>query len=178
MKTMQQELTMIIPASNNCDAGAVKRALMEGEDPNALGARINEHPVHLVALRREPENAVEIMRILIKHGACPNVIRADGKHYLLAIWIERAKWIGDPEPSTLNKFYQIEHMGNLEAAERAESQELVELVSKAIQNHQLCHLCKARKHNKPAQDIHLHMPNFTDSLLARHNRQYEESGYH
>lgn len=167
-KRMTKETSMIVVVSNNCHVGAVKRALMEqGEDVNTLGA-IREYPVHLAALRREPENAIAIMRILIQHGACPNVMRGDGKH-LLSICRERAKWIDDPEPSMANTMFRLRHLlgGALEDEERRESEALVDLVSTAIQQHKLCRLCKARKQSKASKDAHLHVENLTDRLLAK-----------
>lgn len=174
VKRTLREPSTIIAASNNCHLGAVKRALMEGDDVNTLGSSVREYPVQMAALRREPENAVEIMKVLIQHGACPNVIRGDGKH-LLSICRERAKWIDDTEPSMDNTFFRMQHglLGDdtaLQGVEREESQELVELVSNAIQQHKLCRLCKARKQNEAAKDAHLHVENLTDQLLARQNR--------
>jgi hypothetical protein len=84
------EATTIIPSTNNCCVGAVKRAMMiHGEDVNTLG-NAGEYPITLAASRREPNNAVAIFKALRDHGACPNVIRADGQH-LLALCRARAK---------------------------------------------------------------------------------------
>lgn len=175
-KVLMREPTVLIAASNNCHAGAVKRALQNGEDVNTLGDSVREYAVQLAALRREPENAVTIMTVLIAHGACPNVIRGDGKH-LLAICRARAQWIDDSEPSMENRLFCLQNkIGGmldadapdpLERVEREESQALVDIVTSAIQQHKLCRLCKARKQNKLSADAHLQVPNMTDALLAR-----------
>jgi hypothetical protein len=169
-KNTIRESTVLIGAANNCHAGAVKRALMNGDNVNTLGDSIREYSVHMVALRREPDNAVEIMKALIDHGACPNVIRGDGKH-LLAICRERAKWIDDTEPSMENTMYRMRYCFSgsteLESLERQESEQLVEIVTAGIQAHKLCQLCKAKKQNIPTADAHLRVSNLTDDLLDR-----------
>jgi hypothetical protein len=165
-----RESTVLIAAANNCHAGAVKRALMNGDDVNTLGDSIREYSVHMVALRREPDNALESMKALIDHGACPNVIRGDGKH-LLAICRERAKWIDDTTPSMENTMHRMRYSfsgsNELERLERQESEQLVEIVTCGIRNHKLCRLCKAKKQNNPTADAHLHGSNLTDDLLER-----------
>jgi hypothetical protein len=169
-KKMIRESTVLVAAANNCHAGAVKRALMNGDNVNTLGDSNREYSVHMVALRREPDNAVEIMKALIDHGACPNVIRGDGKH-LLAICRERAKWIDDTEPSMENTMYRMRYCilgsSELERLEREESEQLMEIVTSGIQEHKLCQLCKAKKQNNTAADAHLGLSNMTDELLKR-----------
>jgi hypothetical protein len=173
MKKQMRESTVLVPAANNCHASAVKRALMNGDNVNTLGDSNREYSVHMVALRREPDNAVEIMKNLIDHGACPNVIRGDGKH-LLAICRERAKWIDDAEPSTENTMYRMRYCfrdsSEIERLERQESEQLVEIVTKGIQEHKLCQICKAKKQNNRAADAHLHLSNFTDQLFKHQGR--------
>jgi hypothetical protein len=141
----QGNTPLIHCASNNCLPAAVKRALVEG----ASDALINdlyvcEYPIHRAALRNEPEAAVEIFGLLLKHGACPNVLRGDGRH-LLEVCRERAKWIDDSEPSMGNMLFRMGHLGSTEETERTESEKLVELVTEAIQGHKMCKFCKGRK---------------------------------
>ncbi len=76
--------SMLMVCANNCHLPAVKRALMEGGDANEKSQLMKEYPIHVAALRNEPENAIPLVRTLIQHGACPNVTRGDGVH-LLAI---------------------------------------------------------------------------------------------
>jgi hypothetical protein len=152
-------------ATNNCLPAAVKRALVEG----ASDALVNEHfswqyPIHGAALRNEPEGAVEIFEVLLRHGACPNVMRADGRH-LLEVCRDRAKWIDDSEPSMGNVMFRIEHlMDGLEETERAESETLVELVTEAIKGHKMCKFCKGRKQAAGSNSVHLSMANMEDKL--------------
>jgi hypothetical protein len=155
---------MIQTAANNCLAGAVKRALMEGGDVNDLF--VSEYPIHRAALRNEPEAAVEIFGVLLRHGACPNVLRGDGRH-LLEICRERAKWIDDREPSTMNKMCRMKFRleGGMEEVERTESVKLVELVTDAIKGHKMCRYCKGRKQATGTNDAHLSMHNMTDEVL-------------
>lgn len=191
-----QKTSVLMASANNCCLPAVKRAMMEGADVNGKCPRLLEHPLHVAALRREPENAVAIVRTLIHHGACPNVVRGDGVH-LLSICRERAKWIDDDEPSQLNSMFQMTHrmaglLGDLskkhgttagndndidkddlsmlstEQMERRESAELVQLVTAAISQHKLCNHCKARKKMK-GNDIHLRVGNLTDDYLTMRN---------
>jgi hypothetical protein len=131
------------PPSIVMQGGRVKRALMTGKHANAPGdsSTIPIYPVQYTARRREPENAVDIMRaLLIGHGACPNVIHWDGKH-LLAICREQAKWIDGDEPSSRNFMYQLPHglaghrKDEVEQLEREESNEMVAgIASNAIKN--------------------------------------------
>jgi hypothetical protein len=140
---------MIIPAAIHCHAGAVQRALMTHEHANTLGDSSDspQYPVQYTPRRQEPENAVDIMRALIGHGTCPNVMRWDGKH-LLAICRERAKWIDDDELSSRNSTYQLlhgiaaGHQQEVERLEREESNELVEIIKYAVLEHKLCCYCK------------------------------------
>jgi hypothetical protein len=124
----------------------VKRALANGDGVNTLGGFNCEYPVHMVTLRRGPDNAVEVMKALIDHGASPNVIRGDGKH-ILVICRERAKWFDDAEPSMENTMYRMRYgihgSSELERMERQESEQLVEIVTNGIQEHKLCQVDKA-----------------------------------
>jgi len=189
-----QKLPVLVQAANDCHLPAVKRAMMyEGGNVNDKCPRVKEYPIMVAALRNEPDNAVEIVRTLIKHGACPNVVRGDGQH-LLAICRGRAKWIDDPEPSHVNRLFQITQNMNMisssilsaigdsdddddvdgdddddlngcEREERRESGVLVQLVTAAIRQHKLCKLCKARK-NRIGYDGHLMVDdNMTDEFL-------------
>jgi hypothetical protein len=157
----QQGNTPIIHcASNNCLVGAVKRALMEGDDVNDL--LVFEYPIHRAALRNEPDSAADIFGVLLRHGACPNVLRGDGRH-LLEVCRDRARWIDDDEPSMENIFFRMSHLGeDLEELERAESENLVVLVTDAIKRHKMCRYCKGRKQATGKNDAHLSMPNLTD----------------
>ncbi len=150
---------MIHSASNNCLVGAVKRCLMEQGDVNDLFAA--EYPLHRVALRNEPDAAVDIFVVLLRHGACPNVLRGDGRH-LLEVCRERAKWIDDSEPSMGNMLFRMGHLGSTEETERTESEKLVELVTEAIQGHKMCKFCKGRKQATGRNSVHLNMANMTD----------------
>jgi hypothetical protein len=67
-------------ASKNCHIGAVKRALVEGEEVNSLF--VAEYPIHLAALRLQPQAAADVISLLLRHGACPNVLRGDDRHLL------------------------------------------------------------------------------------------------
>ncbi len=195
-----QNITVLMACANNCNIKAVKRALMEGGDANEKSQMMQEYPIHCAALRNEPENAVDIVRTLIQHGACPNVTRGDGVH-LLAICRQRARWIDDQDPSGANSMFRLQHQmkglmsgmmgvhdgadtddkenGNatdsLERVERRESAELVQLVTTAIRQHKLCNCCKARKKMK-GNDAHLRVGNLTDEFLKRtgmSGRDYE-----
>jgi hypothetical protein len=108
------------------------------------------------------------MRALIDHGACPNVIRSDGKH-LLHVCQERALWLDDPTIPGINPFHVLYRLAlknkNVEEEERKESQELVELVTEAIRTHKLCSICKASKQHKK-DTTHLKEENFTDAMLS------------
>lgn len=137
---------MIQCAANNCNLQTLKRALMQERDAmekiNSIYA--HEYPIHRAALRNEPNAAVDICKILIKHGACPNVYRGDSVH-LLDICRGRAKWIDDQEPSTENSMFRMlcqMKPGMLEKVERKESADLVELITEAIRNHTRCRLCR------------------------------------
>jgi hypothetical protein len=178
----------------NCCVGDVNRARMiHGEDVNTLG-NVGEYPITLAALRREPNNAVEIFKALLDHGACPNVIRADRPH-LLALCRARAKRIDDVEPSMENRMYQMTltipgvrrreggqgtaggttgtHADGtvkstaVEEVEREESLELVQHVTTCIQQHKLCRYCKVRKQKTQLADLHLKIPNYTDEMAQR-----------
>jgi hypothetical protein len=163
----QGNTPMIHCASNNCLVDAVKRALMEGGDVNDLYGF--EYPIHRAALRNEPGAVVELCGVLLRHGACPNVLRGDGRH-LLEVCRERAKWIDDSEPSMGNGFFRVEHfLDGLENVERTESEKLVELVTDAIKGHKMCKFCKGRK-QATGNDAHLSVSyNMTDAM----NRTYE-----
>jgi hypothetical protein len=99
------ELNMIHWSAHQGFVEVLKRALMV--EKNAM-EKINtlfhqEHPIHSAALRNEPHTAVEICRILVKHGACPHIYRGDNYH-LLDICRDRAKWFelkGTRSKSTL-----------------------------------------------------------------------------
>jgi hypothetical protein len=168
-------INMIQCAANNCHVGAMKRALMEENDAMKKVNKLqqNEYPIHRAALRNEPNAAVELVGILIKHGACPNVIRCDNVH-LLDICRNRAKWIDDPEPSTGNLMYrmpfQLAGKGMLEKAERRESAELVELVADAIKNHVRCKLCKRQKATRVNPNATM-FENMTDELLKEQEKE-------
>mmetsp|Transcript_30316 Transcript_30316/g.64207 ORF Transcript_30316/g.64207 Transcript_30316/m.64207 type:complete len:267 (+) Transcript_30316:1-801(+) len=147
----QLGLNMIQCAANNCHLGALKRALMENDgmrNVNKLVQGEGRYPIHLAALRNEPDAAMDIIRLLLKHGACPNVIRFDGEH-LLQVCRGRAQWIDDTEPSMGNVSFrsrcQTEGPEQLEELERKESSDLVELVTEAIQMHSKCKFCKKQK---------------------------------
>jgi hypothetical protein len=155
---------MIHPASANCLIDAVKRALTEGDDVNSLF--VAEYPLHRAALRNEPDAAAEIFGILLRHGACPNVLRGDGRH-LLEVCRKRAAWIDDREPSMGNIMFRIMNVtDDLEELERAESEKLVWLVTDAIKVHKMCKFCKGRKQATGANDAHLSLPNMTDKFAA------------
>jgi len=168
-------INMVQCAANNCHVGAMKRALMEENDAMKKVNKLqqNEYPIHRVALRNEPNAAVELVGILIKHGACPNVIRCDNVH-LLDICRMRAKWIDDPEPSTGNLLYrmpfQLAGHEMLEKVERKESAELVELVADAIKNHVRCKLCKRQKATRVNPNANM-VGNMTDELLKEQERE-------
>ena len=153
----------------------MKRALMEENDAMKKVNKLqqNEYPIHRAALRNEPNAAVELVGILIKHGACPNVIRCDNVH-LLDICRMRAKWIDDPEPSTGNLLYrmpfQLAGHEMLEKVERKESAELVELVADAIKNHVRCKLCKRQKATRVNPNANM-VGNMTDELLKEQERE-------
>lgn len=170
-----REESILIPACNNCSAATVKRALMNGEDPNKLSVTTHDLPILMVALRREPENALNAMKALLDYGACPNVVRADDKH-LIEICRSRAKWIDDAKPSRENEMFRsfcgLAGDGVLEKMERNESEELVKLVTEAIREHKLCRHCKARKRNRRVAGMHLHTENLTDFMMA-----YQETHY-
>jgi hypothetical protein len=154
---------MIHSSSNNCLPNAVKRALMEGaSDVLVNDLFVCEYPIHRAALRNEPDAAVEIFGLLLRHGACPNVLRGDGRH-LLEICRERASWIDDSEPSMGNIMFRVMHLlDGLEEVERTESETLVELVTEAIKGHKMCKFCKGRKQATGWNNVHLNMPNMTD----------------
>ena len=166
-------MNMIQCAANNCHVGAMKRALMEENDAMKKVNKLqqNEYPIHRAALRNEPNAAVELVGILIKHGACPNVIRCDQMH-LLDICRGRAKWIDDPEPSMGNLLYRMPlQLGGgemLEMMERRESAKLVELVTDAIKNHVRCKLCKRQKATRFATHDRYNM---TDELLKKQEEE-------
>ncbi|KAL7491331.1 hypothetical protein ACHAWT_000733 [Skeletonema menzelii] len=167
-------INMIQCAANNCHVGAMKRALMEENDAMKKVNKLQQHeyPIHRAALRNEPNEAEELVGILIKHGACPNVIRGDNMH-LLDICRGRAKWIDDPEPSMGNLMFrmpfQLTGQEMLEKVERRESDKLVELVTEAIKNHVRCKLCKRQKATRVyAPDI---CGNMTDDLLKRQEEE-------
>mmetsp|Transcript_21970 Transcript_21970/g.32539 ORF Transcript_21970/g.32539 Transcript_21970/m.32539 type:complete len:539 (+) Transcript_21970:60-1676(+) len=174
-------INMIQCAANNCHVGAMKRALMEENDVVKKVNKLqqNEYPIHRAALRNEPNAAVELVGILIKHGACPNVIRCDNMH-LLDICRGRAKWIDDPEPSTGNLMYRMPYQlrgnGMLEKVERRESTELVELVTEAIRNHVKCKLCKRQKATRVYADASI-CGNMTDELLKEQEKERARLGY-
>jgi hypothetical protein len=86
-RSVKGECSMIIPAASNYHTGTVERALLTGENVNTLRNNCR-YPVQYTAMRREPENAVEIMRALIEHGAGSNIIDVDRKH-LVAIYLSR-----------------------------------------------------------------------------------------
>jgi hypothetical protein len=123
---------------------------------------------------------LKIFKALLDHGACPNVIRADGQH-LLALCRARAKWIDDPEPSVGNQLYQVtislgasrgrrpgaHAAAAIQEMEREESIALVELVTTCIQQHKLCRYCKAHKQKMQLANLHLQLPNYTDAMSAR-----------
>jgi hypothetical protein len=163
-------LNMIQCTANNCDVSGMKRALME--EPDAMKKinklQQNEYPIQRAALRREPNAAEKIVNMLIKHGACPNVIRCDNVH-LLDICRARAKWIDDPEPSQLNRMYRMPFLGRqemLEKMERRESEKLVEIVTDSIKNHVMCRVCKRQKATR-VNPNDVRSENATDALLRR-----------
>ncbi len=165
----RQGTSILLGSCNNCHATSVKRALMEGTNVNEKCNKFLETPIMVAALRREPGEAVDIVKTLIMHGACPNVVRGDGSH-LLAICRSRAAWINDREPSMVNSMFQLMAMcrGGVEKAEREESAELVALVASAIRQHKLCKLCKARKRMK-GYDVHLKISeNLTDDFIENY----------
>jgi hypothetical protein len=99
-------MSMLHCAANNCHVGALKRALMEKD---AL-KQINKHwggsyPIDCAALRFEPGVAVDVVRTLLKHGACPNALLADGVHLLEACQC-RTMWIDDPMPNYYEQVVQ------------------------------------------------------------------------
>jgi len=179
----QTKSSLMIASSNNCCLPAVKRAMMEGGDVNESCPNVMERPIMLAALRNEPANAVKIVRTLIQHGACPNVVRGDGQH-LLAICRGRARWIDDTEPSQGNIFFRLdakmesmlEEVDGCEKEERRESEELVELVTSAIQQHKLCKFCKARKSLK-GYDAHLKGGDLTDHFLRTYESKVGNSNF-
>ena len=164
-------------AANNCHTGAVKRALMEEGGMDMVNSlENNEYPIHRVATRAEPDEAVEIVGLLLKHGACPQVLRCDGKH-LLEVCRGRARWIDDKEPSMMNEMfrmpYLIEGQAALEEAEREESEELVKIVTEAIRNHAMCEHCEAQR--ALAVDFNSRgMPNLTDQMMRMFEREKTE----
>jgi hypothetical protein len=157
----RQGMPLIVAAVNQCDAGMVKRALMNDNNEDMNMVHNYEYLIHYAALRREPANAVEIISLLMKHGACPNVYRGDGMH-LLGICRQRAKWIDDDTPNMENIMHRLGNFGSVEAAERAESDELVALVTEAIKKHKRCECCKAE--NRLQDNTFLEMDNMTDSM--------------
>jgi len=191
---------ILVTVANDCILSAVKRAMMyEGGNVNEKCPHTKEYPIMVAALRNEPDNAVAIVRTLIQHGACPNVVRYGGQH-LLAMCRERAKWIDDTEPSTGNQMFRMETtlksalsglgddkdgngdgnegqdegdilMRGCEREERRESAELVQLVTSAIQQHKLCSLCKARK-NRKGFDAHL---TIGCDMTSNHLKSYDRN---
>lgn len=164
-------------AVNNCHTGAVKRALMEEGGMDMVNSlEKNEYPIHRVATRAEPDEAVDIVGLLLKHGACPQVLRCDGKH-LLEVCRGRARWIDDTEPSMMNEMfrmpYLIQGQEALEDAEREESAELVKIVTEAIRNHTMCEHCEAQR--ALAVDFNSRgMPNLTDQMMRMFEREKTE----
>jgi len=164
-------------AVNNCHTGAVKRALMEEGGMDMVNSlEKNEYPIHRVATRAEPDEAVDIVGLLLKHGACPQVLRCDGKH-LLEVCRGRARWIDDAEPSMMNEMfrmpYLIQGQEALEDAEREESAELVNIVTEAIRNHTMCEHCEAQR--ALAVDFNSRgMPNLTDQMMRMFEREKTE----
>jgi hypothetical protein len=55
-------------------AGAMKRASMNVDDVNTLSNTTDVNPMPLLALWKHSANAIEIMKALIDHGACPTVM--------------------------------------------------------------------------------------------------------
>jgi tetratricopeptide (TPR) repeat protein len=140
---------MIHTSANSCSVEMMKRALMQEKDAieKINSAFQFEYPIHRAALRNEPNAAIEICKILIKHGACPNVYRGDSVH-LLDICRGRARWIDDEDPSLPNHLFRLTMMmspGSLEEEERNESSKLVELIKDAIKNHKRCRHCKKQE---------------------------------
>mmetsp|Transcript_6992 Transcript_6992/g.12809 ORF Transcript_6992/g.12809 Transcript_6992/m.12809 type:complete len:91 (-) Transcript_6992:566-838(-) len=58
----------------------VKRALMNDENVNLV--HNHQYVIHYSARREEQFTALEVVETLIKHGPCPNVYDANGKHVL------------------------------------------------------------------------------------------------
>lgn len=161
-------VNMIMACSNSCNVKGIKRALME--DPERAHKLVNvmgqdAYPIQMAAMRTEPHQAKIIIELLIKHGACPNVIRADQQH-MLDICRARAKWIDDPEPSMGNMMFRLplQMSGALEKEERRESDELVEIVKKAIQNHKECKFCRRQLAMRADYNKHC-THNMTDQFL-------------
>lgn len=149
---------MIQCAANNCSLETLKRALMVEKDAvkNINGIWRHEYPIHRAALRNEPNSALDICKILIKHGACPNVYRGDGVH-LLDICRGQAKWVDDPDPSFMCLMYRMPLQMNpamLQKMERRESEKLVEFITEAIQNHVMCKHCKRQKATRIKMNHH------------------------
>lgn len=166
----QLGMNMVQCGCNSCHVGTVKRALMqEGGMKDINKLQSNESPLHRAALRNEPNAAVEIFGMLLKHGACPNVIRCDGVH-MLDICRGRARWIDDSEPSMGNLLfrmpYQLGGSEGLEEVERKESSDLVKLVKEAIKNHAMCKLCKRQKARRVNYNDYA-TSNMTDEFLKQ-----------
>jgi ankyrin repeat protein len=142
-----------------CNVKAVKRALMSPDGIDALNQFDPFHaayPIHFAAGHPMTNNSVEVIRILIQHGACPNVIRGDGKHLLeicqetalrldRKVSISKFKWMPVKEGKTEEDLTLRVFLGkgeHLDDEERKESEELVEMVIHAMNQHKLCPYCK------------------------------------
>jgi hypothetical protein len=75
-----KNVRVLVACSRQGDASMVKRALMN--DGNVNLVHNHQYVIHYAARREEQSTALEVVETLSKHGACPSVYDANGKHVL------------------------------------------------------------------------------------------------